>query len=68
MPSEDLQQLQFSTLRATVPYVSYMGPELRIPVKRGVTMISMDADGMMVLVSPPMGFDRADTVLMVLVE
>ena len=55
MPSEDLQQLQFSKLRATVPYVSYMGPELRIPVKRGVTMISMDAGGMMVLVSPPIG-------------
>ena len=70
MPSEEFQQLQFSKLRATVPYVSYMGPELRIPDKHSVTMISMDADGMMVLVSPParMGFYRVDTVLMVLVE
>ena len=70
MPSEEFQQLQFSKLRAAVPYVSYMGPELRIPDKHGVTMISMDPDGMMVLVSPParMGFYRVDTVLMVLVE
>ena len=68
MPSEGFQQLQFSKLRATVPYVSYMGPELRIPDKHSVTMISMGADGMMVLVSPPMEFYRVDTVLMVLVE
>ncbi|RPD65839.1 hypothetical protein L226DRAFT_566347 [Lentinus tigrinus ALCF2SS1-7] len=44
-----VQQLQFKTLRATVPHVSYVGPRLVLPDRHFPTMISMDSDGLMVL-------------------
>ncbi len=49
--SDDASLLQFSTLRATTSHVFSMGPGLHYPYRHCPTMVSMDGDGFIVLVS-----------------